>query len=260
MEVAKQLLQQALQQTEALAEAAKAAQAAAADYDKQRTLLNGTLQELKKAGILVSAPAGIALASGQHLQLSAAENLIATAGGHAELSVLKRFTMAAGEAVSIFAQKLGIKLFAARGKVEIQAQSGAMSLLADQNMTLTSTKGSVTIEAQDELLFKCGGTYFRMTATGIEDGTRGDRVSKAAAFGRQGPASLGESMNTWEHANFDEQYAIQWPFNDQPVRNRKFSVVRADSSVIRGVSDAEGKSGLQKSLDVDGLRLRIDPE
>src|SRR6195952_3388429 len=51
------LLEQALQQMQAVAEAANAAQAIAADYEEQKTLLNGTLTELKKAGILVSAPA-----------------------------------------------------------------------------------------------------------------------------------------------------------------------------------------------------------
>ncbi|WP_416050573.1 type VI secretion system Vgr family protein [Cupriavidus basilensis] len=260
MEAAQNLLQQALQQSEALASAANAAQAVAADYNRQKALLSDTLTALNKAGILVSAPAGMALASGSDLQLTAAQNLIATAGGHADISVLKRFTVAAGERVSVFAQKLGIKLFAAKGKVEIQAQGDEMRLLSDKNMTISSASGRVVIEAKEELLLKCGGSYLRLSSTGIEDGTRGDRTIKSAAFSRQGPASLAESMNTWKHADFDEQYALKWPFDGQPVSHRAFSIIREDGSVIRGTTDAEGKTGLQKSLFVDGLRLRIDPE
>ncbi|WP_404994185.1 type VI secretion system Vgr family protein [Cupriavidus pauculus] len=94
------LLQQALQQTEALAAAAKAAEAVTADYDRQKALLNESLSQLKKASILISAPAGMALASRTDLQCTAAENLIATAGGHADFSMAKRFTLAAGELVS----------------------------------------------------------------------------------------------------------------------------------------------------------------
>lgn len=260
MEAAQNLLQQALQQSEALASAATAAQAVAADYNRQKALLSDTLTALNKAGILVSAPAGMALASGSDLQLTAAQNLIATAGGHADISVLKRFTVAAGERISVFAQKLGIKLFAAKGKVEIQAQSDEMRLLSDKTMTISSANGRVVIEAKEELLLKCGGSYVRLSSTGIEDGTRGDRTIKSAAFSRQGPASLAESMNTWKHADFDEQYALKWPFDGQPVSHRAFSIIREDGSVIRGTTDAEGKTGLQKSLFVDGLRLRIDPE
>jgi type VI secretion system secreted protein VgrG len=40
------------------------------------------------------------------------------------------------------------------------------------------------------LLFKCGGSFFRITATGIEDATQGQRIVRAAAFHRTGPASL----------------------------------------------------------------------
>ena len=189
MQAAQGLLEQALQQSAALAEAAGAAQAIAADYGRQKALLNDTLMELRKAGILVSAPVGMALASGADLQLSAKENLIATAGGHADISVLKRFTVAAGERVSVFVQKLGIKLFAAKGKVEIQAQSDEMRLLADQNVTITSANGRVVIEAKDELLLKCGGSYLLMKSTGIEEGTRGDRTIKSVAFSRQRPSA-----------------------------------------------------------------------
>lgn len=192
--------------------------------------------------------------------MSAAENLIGTAGGHADFSVLKRFTVAAGEAVSIFAQKLGAKLFAASGKVEISALSDDMRLSADQDMTVTSIKGRVTIEAKQELLLKCGGSYIRLSSTGIEDGTRGDRTIKSAAFSRQGPSSLAQSMNAWKHANFDEQFVLKWPFDNKPVQNQKFSIIREDGSVISGVTDSEGKTGLQKSLFVDGMRLRIDPD
>src|ERR1700712_79550 len=248
MSAAQGLLEQALQQMQALAEAANVAQAVAADYEKQKALLEGTLKDLKKSGILVSAPAGIALASGEHLQLSAAANLIATAGGNADIGVIKRFTVAAGEAISLYAQRLGMKIFAAKGKVEIQAQSDEMRLLADQNMTITSVNGRVTIEAKEELLLKCGGSYFRMSSTGIEDGTRGDRQFKSASFSRQGPSSLGESMNTWKHAKFDEQFALKWPVDNKPVANRAFSIIREDGRVIKGVTDSAGMTGLQKSI------------
>ncbi|SAL17011.1 Rhs element Vgr protein [Caballeronia udeis] len=260
MIAAEGLLEQALQQMQALAEAAKVAQAIAADYDKQKALFNDTLKGLRKAGILVSAPAGIALVSADHLQLAAANNLIATAGGNADIGVIKRFTVAAGDAVSLYAQRLGMKLFAAKGKVEIQAQSDEMRLLADQNMTITSVNGRVTIEAKEELLLKCGGSYFRMSSTGIEDGTRGDRTFKSASFGRQGPSSLGESMNTWKHAKFDEQFALKWPFSNKPVANRAFSIVLGDGSVVKGMTDKAGMTDLQKSVFVEGVRLRIGPK
>jgi type VI secretion system secreted protein VgrG len=258
MRGAQSLLEKALQQMEALSEKAKAAQAVAADYEKQKALLDDTLKGLKKAGILLSATHGMGFVSAEHLQLSADGNLIATAGGNADIGVMKRFVVAAGELISLFAQKSGIKFFAAKGRVEIQAQSDEMDLISDKNLRISSANGRVTVEAKEELLLKCGGSYIRISATGIEDGTQGDRRIKSAAFSRQGPSSLGETVNTWKHAPFDEEFTLKWPHNGEPVRNRAFSLIRNDGSVIRGTTDSTGKTGLQRAIFVEGVRLRVD--
>ncbi|SDD22062.1 type VI secretion system secreted protein VgrG [Cupriavidus sp. YR651] len=257
MDAAQGLLQQALQQSEALASAAKAAQAIAADYARQKALLDDTLKELRKAAILVSAPAGMALVSGADLQLSAAENLIATAGGNADLSIVKRFTVAAGELVSIFAQKLGIKLFAARGKVEIQAQSDEMRLLADRNMTITSANGRVVIEAREELLLKCGGSYLSMSSTGIEDGTRGDRTIRSAAFSRQGPSSLAQQMNSLPKTAFNDPYVLRNKITGEVLKHQPYEIVREDGTRIKGLTDEMGRTAVQKSHDVEGILIRV---
>jgi type VI secretion system secreted protein VgrG len=190
MTAAQGLLERALQQMQALADAANAAQAIAADYEEQKALLNDTLKGLKQAGILVSAPAGIALTSGEHLQLTAAENLIATAGGNADIGVMKRFTIAAGEAVSLFAQKLGLKLFAAKGKVEIHAQTDELKLAALKNLTITSTDGKLILSASKEVWIGADGSYIKITNTGIVNGTPGDIIEKCATWNTAGANSM----------------------------------------------------------------------
>lgn len=55
--------------------------------------------------------------------------------------MLKKFTVAAGETVSLFAQKLGIKIFAGKGKVEIQAQGDEMLLDALKDIRISSSEG-----------------------------------------------------------------------------------------------------------------------
>ncbi|MFJ9534690.1 type VI secretion system Vgr family protein [Herbaspirillum sp. NPDC101396] len=187
-------LETSLEQTYALTQATKSAQAIAADYDQQKALLNDTLKQLRQVGIVLSAPAGIALASGADLQVSSRGHLIATAGGNADISVMKRFTVAAGGLVSLIAHKLGMKLFAAKGKVDIQAQSDEIHLISDKNMFVTSANGKVEINAKEEILLKCGGSYIRITASGIEDGTPGASVVKAGSHGRPGPTSLPQTL------------------------------------------------------------------
>ncbi|WP_186426023.1 type VI secretion system Vgr family protein [Cupriavidus metallidurans] len=190
MQSALRLLEQALQQTEVLADTAKAAQAMAADCERQKTLLNASLKQLKAAGLLASAPAGMALVSGTDLQLSAGNNIIATAGGNADISVLRQFAVAAGNGLSLFVQKLGIKLFAAKGKVEIQAQSDEMDLTALKDLKIISVDGKLILSAKTEVWIGVGGSYIRITPERIENGTPGDIYEKCAAWDKKGAASM----------------------------------------------------------------------
>src|SRR5450830_1299324 len=246
-------LEAALEQAQGLAESAKASQALAMDYEQLHHRLDDTFKQLQKAAILMSAPAGIALVSGGDLQLSAADHVTATAGGNADISVMKKFTVAAGEAISLFAQKLGMKLFAAKGKVEIQAQSDDMALTADKNVMMTSVNGRLDISAKEEIILKAGGSYIRITPLGIEEGTLGDRTWKAASHRRQGPASLAQEMNGWKQAKFDEQLGMHWP--DQHAIAAHPVDLASDAGVIKGATDAQGATATQKSLFVDMLRL-----
>lgn len=193
MQAALALLNEALQQVQVLADAAQVAQAHAAEVDRQRTFLNDTLTELRQAGVLMSAPAGVGVVSGEHLQLSAGQNLIATAGGNADIGVLKRFTVAAGEAVSLFAQKLGMKLFASKGKVEIQAQGDAMELAALKDVTITSTDGKLILSAAKEVWIGAGGSYIKINGSRIENGTPGDILEKCASWDKLDAVSMREA-------------------------------------------------------------------
>ncbi|MFY4709157.1 type VI secretion system Vgr family protein [Burkholderia glumae] len=190
MEPAQGLLEQALQQMQSLAGAAKASQAIAADYEKQKALFDKTLNELRKAGILVSAPAGVGLVSGDHMQFSADQNLIATAGGNADFGIIKRFTVAAGEAVSVFAQKLGLKFVAAKGKVEIHAQTDEIDMAAMKDITISSAEGRLVISAAKEVWIGAGGSYIKINANRIENGTPGDILEKCASWDKPGASSM----------------------------------------------------------------------
>jgi type VI secretion system secreted protein VgrG len=256
MQPARARLEQALQQMESLAEAARAAEAIAADYEKQKALLDNTLGELKRECILASAPAGIGVVSGEHLQLTAGRNLIATAGGNADVGVLRRFTVAAGEAVSMFAQKMGMKLFAAKGKVEIQAQGDEMALAALRDVSITSTEGKLVLSAAKEVWIGAGGSYIRISGERIENGTPGDILEKCAFWGKSGRQFQSVAANQWEGTAFNERLMVQLPNGETP-RNLAYVLTRADGGEIRGVTDADGMITLQQGVNVEGLSVHF---
>ncbi|PAX79035.1 type VI secretion system Vgr family protein [Citrobacter sp. TSA-1] len=168
---------------------AQKATANPADLQAQIALLEQQLTDLKKSVLLLSAPDGIALTSGHHLQVSAGQNLIATAGKNADVSVVKNLFIGVGNALSVFVRKLGIKLIANQGPVQIQAQNDLMDLIARGELNLTSTEDEIHITAKKKVTINGGGSYITLDANGIESATQGEYRTKAGHYGRKDKAS-----------------------------------------------------------------------
>ncbi|WP_449105358.1 type VI secretion system Vgr family protein [Pseudomonas mohnii] len=181
-------LQQAGEQLQQLSVDAQAASAEPADVAAQLQLLRQDLEQLKSQVLLLSAPKGIALTSGQHLQLAAQQNLMLNTGGEADLSVVKRLFIGVGQGLSLFVRKLGIKLIANQGAVQIQAQNDKLELMARHGLDITSTEDEIRITAKKKIVLNGGGSYFTLDGVGIESGTAGDHKVKAAHFAYSGAA------------------------------------------------------------------------
>src|SRR5690606_34048052 len=114
--------------------------------------------------LLLSAPDGIALSSGKHLQLAAQQNLMLNAGGEADVSVIKRLFIGVGQGLSLFVRRLGIKLIANQGPVTVQAQNDTLELLAREGLAITSTEDTISITAKKKIILNAGGSYITLDA------------------------------------------------------------------------------------------------
>ncbi len=182
-------LRLALDRVSALAHATKLAGATPADNTTQSELLSA-MDQLKGAGILATAPGGLAFLTPESIQHSASRNIILTSGKRIDVSAVKRFAVAAGELISLCAHKLGVKLFAAKGKVEIQAQTDALDLFAAKRLHIASADDDVVVSAQGKTTLMCDGAYIRLAGGSIEIGCPGDFNIKSASFSYSGPDRL----------------------------------------------------------------------
>ncbi len=184
------ILDGAQSQMKSLSTDAQTANADPADLSSQIALLQQSVKDLTQAAILLSAPKGVAIASGEHLQLAASKNLIANAGNHADIGVVKNMFIGVGQALSVFVRKAGIKLFANKGAISVQAQNDLMELLAQKSIVITSTEDEIKITAKKKITLNGGGSYIRLDACGIEAGTPGEYNVKAGYYGRKPKAKL----------------------------------------------------------------------
>lgn len=253
-------LYKAQQLTASLRSAAETATAELADLQTQKSLLSDALTELKQAALLLSAPAGIAQATAKSLQLSAGENLIATSGKNTDFSILKNFTVAAGEAISLFAQKLGIKFFAAKGKVEIQAQSDGMTLDALKDLLISSSEGNVIIRAkQDILLVGSGGAYLRIGNGEVESGAPDKIIQRAAVWQKFGGQSAGEMFNTWQQGNYELNSRIIRAGSEEAVKSCP-GEISSDLGKTTSDSDSAGKMTPQDFPDIASVNITLNKE
>jgi len=250
MEQAISQLQLALKQVEALSGAVETAKAELADIQTQKILLEQGLKELKQSALLLSAPEGIAQSTPKSVQLSAGENVISTSGKHTDFSALKRFTVAAGESVSLFAQKLGIKMFASRGKVEIQAQGDEMTLDALKDIRISSSQGKLVISAKQEIILTSGGGYIRI-ADGVVECSAPDKIiQRAAVWQKLGGQSLSVAAQSWENTDYSYTPKAIHAYDGSAFPAQKLAIEAEDAASQTVSTSEDGKSVLMKQVDV----------
>lgn len=188
-------LENALSIARSLSEAAVTAEALPADIQNQ-VKLNEALHELVKPGMVLNAPEGVSITSPQAVRVASGSASVGIMSQqNTDISALKRFTVAAGEAVSILARKAGMKLFAAKGKVEIQAQDDGLEMLAKQNITVTSTEGRIEITAAKDIVLKnLDGSFIQIAGKNIILGCEGNILWKCANAQKMGGMTMNSSM------------------------------------------------------------------
>jgi type VI secretion system secreted protein VgrG len=153
-------------QADALAQGAVASKAEVADLKAENQWLKDELADIKKQVIALSAPHGIGLATPDRVMIGAGKDVSVVTSRGSNVSAFENVAIAAREVLSLFANTMGIRMFAGKGPIEIQAQSDVLALAAQKDVIVTSANGAVHVRADKELVLECGGAYVE-----LKDGT-----------------------------------------------------------------------------------------
>lgn len=240
MDEAIRQLEQALTLARSMAKAATSAKATQGDVGSQQRL-NASLSDLTAPGMLLHAPEGIAMVSARALRIaSGGESVGIMSGGNTDISAGQSFSVVAGEAVSLLANNQGMQLLAAKGQVNIQAQSDALSVSAQQNLDIQSTEGTVTVSAHQELVLACGGAYIKLSGGNIELGCPGNILLKCANVQKMGAASL-DIAPIEMPVGFGGGFILT---DDKgiPQPSTPYRITTAEGDVLQGITDENGKT------------------
>ncbi len=244
------ILDGAQSQMQSLSTDAQTTNADPADLSSQIALLQQSVKDLTQAVILLSAPKGVAIASGEHLQLAASKNVIANAGNNADIGVVKNMFIGVGQALSVFVRKAGIKLFANKGAVSVQAQNDLMELLAQKSIEITSPEDEIKITAKKKITLNGGGSYIRLDACGIEAGTPGEYNVKAGYYGRKPKAKLTPELMAFpviKSEDFNQSFILLDENTGQPLINWPYELELESGLKMSGITDENGNTELISS-------------
>lgn len=161
----------------------------------------GSANAFRSAAMVFGSPADIGLSSQKSSHVQATQHLNLVSGQSTHVAAGKSLLASVAEKISLFAQKAGIKLFAAQGKVELQAQGDQMTLGALKDLTITSTDGKVILNAAKEVWIGAGGSYIQISANGIVNGSPGPITEKTPQWSKSATDSQRKPLPTMPQGN-----------------------------------------------------------
>ncbi len=214
----------------------------AATADRYEAADQSGANRFKTPILLAASPAGIGLASSKDVQVHGGVGITLSSGTDTNIAVGKSLLAAVAEKISLFAFNAGIKLFAAKGKVEVQAQSNDLDLIAEKVVRLLSTNSRIEIHAKDEVIISAGGSFIKIDAAGITNGTSGSWTAQASIHTMKGPATQSHVMPhlkkpAVEKTDLEFRHFTDW---GEPLGGAAYKAILSDGSIRKGVLDALG--------------------
>ena len=197
--------------------------------------------------VAIDAPAGLIVGSGDNIAIGAQTHVDIVSVGNTQLSTGRTLLMRASESISIFAHKLGMKLIAGSGKLELQAHQDNIEVTAAKRIVLTASE-EIVIQAPKVSIVTQGA----QTAYGggaISHQLIGEYGVNSATFAHRGPGDSKYSapaLPTSEMAH-DQRVRITDLNTGLPLANQRFRATLEDGQEIAGTTDAQGLTPLFNS-------------
>ncbi|MDI7717724.1 type VI secretion system Vgr family protein [Acinetobacter baumannii] len=273
---AKQQIEGGLNNAKALSEVAKNQQTDPLDMlENIQTFLEVLKQEdpkkaaeFQSAVLLLASPKSIAVSSNEDIHLSTNGQLTQSAGDSINLSTQKNLIAHAQNKISLFAAQQGARLYAGKGKVEIQAQGDEADLIARKAVQIISTEDKIEISASKEIVITAGGSQIKINGSGIFPVTGGKFEVKAGQHLFMGGGSASATLPALPAIGKNTgSIELNYVYEDlSPVKQATYELLFEDGTSKKGMLDANGYAKIdnielgKKAKVLYGEDIRVKPE
>jgi len=209
--------------------------------------------------MLLASPNGIALTTPENIVLQASQDIAESASGSINLSAQKNIIGHAQDKISLFAAQKGLRAYAAKGKLELQAQDDAIEAIARKVIKLISTEEKIEITSPKEIVLTAGGSQLKINADGVFSTTGGKFESKAGQHlfisGAKVSYEVPELPNTPTFSNRLDIYDLFWESDFSQLSYKAF--VPGTNSFTSGSIDEHGRTGKISTPDPTKVQVLV---
>jgi type VI secretion system secreted protein VgrG len=190
--------------------------------------------------LALSAPAGVAMTSQDNIAIGAQTHVDLLSVGNTQLSVGKKLLARVSDSISLFAHRLGIKLIAASGKLEIKTHGDDIEATSAKRIVLTAAD-EIVLQAP-KVRFVAQGAQVDLGGGAITQQSSGAHTIKSSQFahikpGGGSPAGVTLPTSGPPH---DQQTVLRWVGTDEPMKNQRYRITTEDGRKFEGRTDATG--------------------
>ncbi|WP_336010355.1 type VI secretion system Vgr family protein [Acinetobacter calcoaceticus] len=125
------------------------------------------LKATKEALMLLASPDSISLVSGKNIHINALDSVTVGSGQSINVSTDEHLILNAKKKASLFVGEEDLKIYAAKGKFDLQSQDNVLDVSARLDVKITSSEGKVEIHSPTEIVFKAKDSALKINGDGV---------------------------------------------------------------------------------------------
>jgi type VI secretion system secreted protein VgrG len=213
--------------------------------------------------VMFDSPSALLATSPASLHTFAGQALSITAQGDLQQTAAHTYSQASGHTSSFYAHQGGITAFAANGPVSLRAHTDALSILADQSVSITSVNDEIRISANTKIELVAGQSGITLEGSDITFTTPGAFTVHGATHGFEAGASGNAPLPGLPNSAVSippQSAVVQHHYHDdEGVQQARYTAVLGDGQTRRGVTDSAGSVTLD-NLPPGPVQIQFEPD
>lgn len=214
--------------------------------------------ELANPQIAISSLAGIAMTARQSIHLVSQDGFGLTTDKDISMASQHRLSVTAQQGIRNFSYSGGIRHYAHKDDIELQAQEGQLKHIARQDIHITSTEGKIHITSPKELSIKVAGSELKINEQGVFITTpqtfrvkSNEKEMVGGEYVGFGVPRLPEVKNTNAQFQFVDDDNI-------PYAHVNYTATYSNGRIIKGVTDENGFTQIFFSTSEQEINVHLD--